>query len=706
MTDVSLANIKTASTVEPAGTLLESTFRHFRGISAQRELKLWSAGVKTWEQLRQYYTPQRSLFGENGGARTLAPILRQIEESQTALTRRDIEYFSRHLERREHFRIALSFPEDTLFLDIESTGLSRYYDHITEIGWSLGAEYGFFVKGQRDSEFRDAIAAAKIIVTFNGSLFDLPFINKEFPDLRLPDVHVDLRFLSKRAGFGGGQKDVEKLLGIQRSEEVKGVTGEAAPILWHRYRRGDNESLRTLLQYNHADIRGMKQIFDIVARSLLTSYGLGGRQLPSFSSFEFPDARDYLEKRFHRIIRPFVGSTQPVVCIDELEQPLRLRVVGIDLSGSEKKASGWCFLDGREAITLPLYGNKEIVAQTVKQRPHLISIDSPLSLPAGRITVEDTDPGRAKYGIVRFCERVLKRRGINVYPALIQSMQKLTKRGMQLAQRFRNLGYPVIESYPGAAQDILGIPRKRASLEFLEKGLAEFGVSGTFVTEPVTHDELDSITSAVVGVFFWSGMYERLGEIPFGDEALIIPDLKAKSATAQATLVVGFSGALGAGKTTAAKILEHDHGFAYGRYSQVIEEILSAKRRGFDRFDLQAEGRRINQKYGQRWLGQRLLTKLGTRSHIAIDGLRFPEDHAYMTEMFGSRFFHIHLIAPKTLRKKRVANRDGSSFDFDKADSHEVEQKIGLLEDLATYVVENTGSIEMLRNKVKSLCKV
>lgn len=140
---------KTPGSAEPGEhslTILESTFRHFRGISARRELELWRKGVTTWDQLRQHFSPQRSLFGDKNSR---APISRQIEESRDAFDKRDIAYFSRHLERREHFRIALSFPDQTLFLDIESTGLSRYYDHITEIGWSLGPEYGFFVMRSR-----------------------------------------------------------------------------------------------------------------------------------------------------------------------------------------------------------------------------------------------------------------------------------------------------------------------------------------------------------------------------------------------------------------------------------------------------------------------------------------------------------------------------------------------------------------------------
>ena len=111
-------------------------------------------------------------------------------------------------------------------------------------------------------------------------------------------------------------------------------------------------------------------------------------------------------------------------------------------------------------------------------RPALVSINSPFSIPAGRTRVEDDDPARAEFGIMRQCERELKRRGINVYPCLLPSMQKLTARGIRLAERFRAAGVPVIESYPGAAQDIMGIPRKGAGIAYLRQGLLDFGIRG------------------------------------------------------------------------------------------------------------------------------------------------------------------------------------------------------------------------------------
>jgi predicted nuclease with RNAse H fold len=100
-------------------------------------------------------------------------------------------------------------------------------------------------------------------------------------------------------------------------------------------------------------------------------------------------------------------------------------------------------------------------------------------------------------------------------------MEMLTRRGIKLAQELRNAGCKVIESYPGAAQDILGIPRKKASLEELKQGLSRAGIAGDFMTSQITHDEVDAITSALVGLFYLADDYIALGTP--AEDYLIVP---------------------------------------------------------------------------------------------------------------------------------------------------------------------------------------
>jgi uncharacterized protein YprB with RNaseH-like and TPR domain/predicted nuclease with RNAse H fold/dephospho-CoA kinase len=679
--------------------MLRQSFQIFKGISAQREQKLWRAGVLDWDALKKIEIPQQSLFGEERHGRRAA-----FDDARLAYETRDMSFFADSLDRSEHYRIALTFPEECLFLDIETTGLSRYYDHITAIGWSSGTDYGFFVKGQNDKLFRKAVSSTRCVVTFNGTLFDLPFIRQEFPDLKLPGIHVDLRFLAKRVGLTGGQKEIESRIRLSRAGRARGITGEFAPVLWHRYVQGDIESLRTLLAYNAADIRGMKAIFDVVAVRMMKKLRLPKpywRQA-CFLNPEDKQSDRSVTARIEGVLAPYPRSSKPPLRIEDLvlvDQPPRLRVIGIDLTGSEKRPSGWCLLDGREAVTSLLGSDDEIVARTAKENPHLISIDSPLTLPDGRISVDDADPGRKEFGIMRYCERLLKKRGVNVYPALLPSMQRLTARGILLAKKFRELGYPVIESYPGAAQDIMRIPRKRKGLEYLEEGLAAFGISGPYIKGGVSHDELDAITSAVVGVFFWAGMYESLGKDPLGDEALIIPDLRVDFFARRQRLIVGLSGALGAGKTTAAKYLERLN-YANCRYSQVIASRVAARNPAFTRTDLQIEGEFVHNEYGQRWLGRQLLQSVGDKRFIAIDGVRFPEDHAFLSEIFGAQFLHIHLVAPKAVRRKRFLEREGRLVDFEAQDQHAVEQQTSRLYELARDVVDNQGDLEELFRKL------
>lgn len=687
--------------------MLQSTFRHLRGISAQRELELWRQGVLTWEDLAVRVSPQFPLFKEAAIATGSSSMLSM---SRGALQRGDVAFFAKHLDRQEHYRIALTYPEETIFLDIETTGLSRYYDYITLVGWSIGENYGVYVRGDSNTQLHSALARAKAIVTFNGSIFDIPFLRQEFHDLRIPEAHVDLRFLGKRVGLSGGQKAIEEQLGLKRNSEVKAVTGEAAPILWHRYRRGDIDALKLLIEYNHADIEGMKFIFDYAIKGLFEKQSIPSAiAVPTqFSALKsqvkWADPNDNSSGIW---LSPYPETSKPLVTIDDLiftDREPRLCVVGIDLSGSEGKASGWCWLRGNQVVTKPLKTDDELIGETIACRPHVVSIDSPLSLPKGRTTVEDNDPGRNEFGIMRYCERLLKRRGVNVYPALIPSMQKLTARGMRLARTFRSRGIPVIESYPGAAQDIMNIPRKRAGMEFLEQSLAEFGVAGNYLLEPVTHDELDAITSAIVGVFFWCGRFERLGEEPYSDEALIIPDLNTSPVQWQNRFVIGISGAVAAGKTTAARYLG-DLGFCYGRYSQVVKCIAVKQKQPLTREILQQVGQQIHEEHGQRWLGRTLLQQLPVNGNLVIDGIRFPEDHALLVEAFGPAFFHLHIAASYKVRRDRYMSREDIAAKFEAVDFHPVERHSDALAGLASLVIENEDTLERFNSRLKQLVK-
>lgn len=673
--------------------MLRHTFQHLRGTSAKRERDLWAAGVLDWDTYEARLQPQAALFDlpEHEDGR-----FSELRQSREGLKSGDIAFFANRLDRQEHYRIALGFPADVLFLDIETTGLSRYYDIITVIGWSIGDKKGFFVRGGDMRPFQKALASSKVIVTFNGTLFDIPFVLHEYPGLNLPKVHVDLRFLARRAGMTGGQKEIERVLGVSRDQGIVEVGGEMAPVLWNAYTRGDTDALRRLLRYNAADLDGMRHILNASVSRLLKGYGAPSEQLSQyvFQVHDGPESRAALDTVIQSVVKPWPSSSDRKLRIEDLvyvDRTPRLRVVGIDLTGSEKRPSGWCVLDGREAVTAVLSGDEEIIARTVNERPHVISIDSPLSLPDGRVTVFDDDPGRDQYGIMRQCERLLKKRGVNVYPALLPSMQRLTARGIYLANRFRSMGFPVIESYPGAAQDIMGIPRKQKGLEYLEQGLAEFGVSGSFIKQPVSHDELDAITSAVVGVFFWAGQVERLGGDPLGEEALFIPDLRVDALGHKSRLIVGLSGELGAGKTTAAEYLR-GAGYNYCRYSEVIKRRVQATQTAHTRKDLQREGQWVHENLGQRWLGRELIRPLLSARFVVIDGLRFPDDHAFLTETYGAQFLHIHVVTSRELRKARFEAREGS--DFEMASSQPVEQKSGDLERFARDVVENNGEID------------
>jgi predicted nuclease with RNAse H fold len=199
--------------------------------------------------------------------------------------------------------------------------------------------------------------------------------------------------------------------------------------------------------------------------------------------------------------------------------------VGIDLAGSPLRTTGFCQLDRSGLAQLvPLHRDEEILERTRAAHPAIVSIDAPLSLPRGRRTIEDRSGPH-----LRACDRALLERKIRFFPITLGPMRMHTTRGLRLQAVLVSEGFRVIESYPGGAQDVLGIPRKGAGIAPLRRGLQTLGLRGDITRRNVTHDELDAATSAYVGLAVLAGRGEALGDPSEG--LLYLPRPKRLSAS-------------------------------------------------------------------------------------------------------------------------------------------------------------------------------
>jgi len=189
-----------------------------------------------------------------------------------------------------------------------------------------------------------------------------------------------------------------------------------------------------------------------------------------------------------------------------------LVVVGIDLAGSPKRRTGLCVLRDLNAETRVAFSDEDILNFVQEVRPELIPIDAPLSLPNGRLTIHD----RAGEHL-RECDRALLRYGISFFPVTLGPMRMLTERGLALKSRLTTMGYQAVECFPGAAQDLWGIPRQHRDRLGLLSGLRKLGVRG--LKKVATSDELDAATAALAGRWFLLGQGLMLG----GDSGILIP---------------------------------------------------------------------------------------------------------------------------------------------------------------------------------------
>ncbi|MDX1534213.1 MAG: ribonuclease H-like domain-containing protein [Thermoplasmata archaeon] len=260
---------------------MQSTFVHVPGIGYVTERKLWDGGLESWDAYLE--DPEAVWLGPVRGRR----LADALQESMDRLRARDHRYFASHLPRREYWRAYREFGNSIAYVDIETTGLESERDEITVIGLFDGRETQYFYEDSLE-DFPPVLARYRLLVTFNGSTFDVPFLERTFPTLRVDQIHIDLRYLFARLGLKGGLKAIEGRMGIRRSPATEGVRGWDAVYLWRRYQQGDEEALRILLQYNGEDVVNLEPLLEIAYD------GLRSQCLhPGFRTYSLKDLPSY-----------------------------------------------------------------------------------------------------------------------------------------------------------------------------------------------------------------------------------------------------------------------------------------------------------------------------------------------------------------------------------------------------------------------------
>jgi histidinol phosphatase-like PHP family hydrolase/predicted nuclease with RNAse H fold/dephospho-CoA kinase len=384
--------------------------------------------------------------------------------------------------------------------------------------------------------------------------------------------------------------------------------------------------------------------------------------------------------------------------------PVGSRVVGIDLTAGDK-ATGVAVLNECSVETCSLFSDEEILRYIEEHKPGIVSIDSPLGLPGGGDTI---DP---KAGIMRVAEHDLASIGIPAYPSLIDSMENLTLRGIRLRRAIEKLSQAprVIESYPGAAQDILCIPRKQKSLGLLREGLRRLGLRGSGL-ETRSHDEMDAITSAIVGRYFEAGLFEPMG-VP-SEAQLIVP--KVAPLNFEVAPVLCLAGKTGAGKSVVARYLSVFYGFQWVRTRNMIRDLLldDVKRPREDRLfsivtdpaaitekDLQECGAVILDKYKQEPLRQKL-TELVVQLEgpIVVDSIRDTRDidrKCLPTRPLITWFVDCSdaTIRDRLAKKSKLGEKRSTN-------PSPVDRTATFIRGDADYLISNSGTLEDLRWEV------
>ena len=188
----------------------------------------------------------------------------------------------KNIELTTAFDLSLIAPaEDIMFFDIETTGLSSWKSGLYLIGlltyddgWKL---IQYFCEDVTDEtaaleNFFTLLSSKKVLISFNGDGFDIPFLTHMAEQYGLPytfdgvesyDILKKLRPLKKLLGLENLKlKTCEKFLGIYREDRFSG--GDLIDVYFQWQEDRSQDLLDCLLLHNFEDIENMPNVLPIL----------------------------------------------------------------------------------------------------------------------------------------------------------------------------------------------------------------------------------------------------------------------------------------------------------------------------------------------------------------------------------------------------------------------------------------------------------
>jgi uncharacterized protein len=273
--------------------MLTRTFIHISGVGPKHEKRIWNDGIVCWDDMLR----DRDLFDDGP-----PPVIEQeITLSRTKLANGDARWFEQRLGPSESWRIAADFDDGRIaYLDIETDGgdSTAWREGQDSPGGTTvcavwdGVEARVFLRDKDLHQIPEYLSKYKVLCTFNGKAFDIPYLEGRFGKDFFSGAHLDLRPITTAVGLRGGLKKIEKQLGIERPASIRRYTGYDAVKLWGAYKRGRKDALEPLARYNLADAVNLQCLMRVAYNWAVAHDELPFRRFDTVQSDNVQEAAD------------------------------------------------------------------------------------------------------------------------------------------------------------------------------------------------------------------------------------------------------------------------------------------------------------------------------------------------------------------------------------------------------------------------------